>query len=181
MKHIRALITVGALLLALSSALAGQSKEKPMTDKEVSKIIVDLPAVNQWFKDRGKTIESDSSGSLPAALFMEKDFQAFLAKRGWTTERFSYVLGTSFSLLMIVATEKQSPEVVEQFDDAIAQIQASDMSAAEKAEQIKSLNDAKASMLGLSNDKEINQAELAIVRARFDQLMKLSEDRQLIH
>jgi len=138
-------------------------------------MIADLPAVNQWFDDRGKAIDADSGGSLPAALFMEKDFKAFIAKRGWTAERFSYVLGTSFGLLLIVATEKQSPEVIKQFDDAIAQIQASDMSAAEKSEQIKGINDAKASMLGVSNDKEINQAELTIVRARYDQLMKLSE------
>jgi hypothetical protein len=175
MKSNKRILALGALLLALSPFLFGQAKEKPLTDKEVSKVIVDLPAVNQWFKDRGKAIEADSSGSLPAALFLEKDFKAFIAKRGWTVERFSYVLGTSFSLLMVVATEKESPGVVEQFDLAIAQIEASDMSAAEKAEQIKSLNEAKAALLGVSTGAEINQAELAIVRARYDELMKLSE------
>jgi hypothetical protein len=175
MKSKTAILALGAMLLALSPVLFGQAKEKPMTDREVSKLIVDMPAVNQWFKDRGKAIDADSSGSLPAALFMEKDFKAFIAKRGWTVERFSYVLGTSFSLLMVVATEKQSPEVVGQFDLAIAQIEASEMGAAEKAEQIKSINEAKAALLGVSTDAEINQAELAIVRARYDELMKLSE------
>lgn len=175
MKTKRIAVAIGILLLALAPALSGEQAEKHMTDKEAVKLVADLPAVSQWLKDRGKAMESDSPGSVSSALLIDKDFTAFLAKRGWTTERFSYVAGTAFGLLLYVANEKQSPETVKQFDDAIAQIQASDMSAEQKAENIKNMNDAKAAMLGLSKDKSINQDELAIVRAHYDGLMKVSD------
>lgn len=168
---------VWALLLLLSQPLAAQkSGEKPLTDKEVAKLVVDLPAVQKWFEDRGEAIESSADGGISPALFLDKDFKAFIAKRGWTVERFSYVTGTAFSLLMIVEMERQNPEMAEQFEAAIAQIQASEeMSAAQKTESIKAINDAKASMLNLSADKDVDQAELAIVRARYGELMKLAE------
>jgi hypothetical protein len=175
MKTKPIVMAIGALLLSLAPVLFGQSAEKHMTDKEAVKLIADLPAMSQWFKDRGKAIESDSSGSIASALLMDKDFKSFLAKRGWTPERFSYVSGTAFGLLIVVANEKQSPEVIKQFDDAIAQIKDSDMPADQKAENIKNMNDAKAAMLGVSKDKEINQDELAIVRAHYSELMKVSD------
>lgn len=177
MRHIPKVLALGVLLLALVPALSAQkAAEKPLTDKEVVKMIADWPVIAKWFEDRGKQMGQSADGGFSSGLFLDKDFKAFIAKRGWTVERFSYVAGTSFSLLMVVGMEKQNPETAKQFDEAIAQIQASeDMSAAQKAESIKAINEAKASMLAVSSDKEINQAELAIVRARYDDLMKLAE------
>jgi hypothetical protein len=175
MRKIRFFTVIGAILLVLAPALSSQAAEKPFTDKEVAKMIADWPAVGKWFEDRGKAIEAASDGGFSTALFLDKDFKAFIAKKGWTLERFSYVSGTAFSLLMIVAVELENPDLAAQFDEAIAQIQASDLPAAEKAVNIQAVNDAKAATLAISTDKEINQAELAIVRNRYEELMELAE------
>jgi hypothetical protein len=175
MGKIRILACLGAILLVLAPFLFGQAAEKPITDKEVVKMIADWPAAGKWFEDRGKRIEAASDGGFSTALFLDKDFKAFIAKKGWTLERFSYVSGTAFSLLMIVAVERENPDLAAQFDDAIAQIQAGDSPADEKASNIRALNEAKAAALAISTDKEINQAELAIVRNRYDELMMLAE------
>ncbi len=176
MKQLKKIIAIAALLLVVFSALSAQAKDKPMTEKEAVKLIADWPAVADWFEARGKAIEAAGNAGIPKALLTEKEFVAFLNKRGWTPERFSYVSGTAFSLILVVAMEKSNPEMSKQFDDAIAQIQASDLPAADKAEQIKSLNEAKASMLAISSDKEIDQGELEIVRKHYDELMKMAEE-----
>jgi hypothetical protein len=171
-----ALALAAALALASPAAFA-QSADKPMTDKELTKFIADWPAVAAWFADRSQKITQDSAGGVSAALFTGKDFEAFIGKRGWSTARFSYVAGTAFWLVGLVKVEKENPDLAKQFDDAIAQVQASDLPADEKAQNIKSLEDAKKMSLGLSGDKEINQAELRLVRARYDEVVKLIKER----
>jgi len=179
MKTLRALITLVLLCTLLTPAVFAQPAEKPMTEKELSRIIDDWPLVYKWFEDRKQKISSTDDGSIAAALFMSKDFNAFIAKRGWSEGRFAYVMGTAFSLMYIVALEQQNPEVVKQFDSAIAEIEASDLPAADKADAIKSINEVKAMMLSVSTEQDINQAELKLVRARYADLLKIAEQTQL--
>lgn len=174
MKYAHAILLAAAFLL-LAPAAFPQSAGKPLTDREVTKMIADWPAVAQWFKDRSQKLAAAPDGSIPSALFMDKDFTAFIGKRGWTAERFGYVTGTAFSLLSVVAIERQNPDIAKQFDESIAQVEASEMSAADKAEAVKALNDAKAGMLAIPGGKEIDQAELKIIRARYENLMALAE------
>jgi hypothetical protein len=169
---------LAAVLLILSSAAFSQSAQKPMTEKELSKFIGDWPVVSKWFEDRSQKIASTPGGNLPAALFTGKDFEAFIGKRGWTVDRFSYVSGSAFFLVNLVTIDRQNPDLAQQFDDAIAQIEASDLSADDKAQNIKSMNDAKKLTLGLSGDKEINEAELQLVRAHYKELMALLGNAQ---
>jgi hypothetical protein len=178
MKTLRFVAVLAAALLVLAPAAVAQSGEKVMTEKELSKFIQDWPAVYSWFGERSKKIAAGPDGSVAAALFLDKDFSAFIGKRGWTVERFSYVTGVSLSLLSVVAIERKNPEIAAQFDEAIAQIEASELSPAEKAENVKAMNEAKKGMLAISSDKDFNQAELKLVRARFDELMKLVEKLQ---
>lgn len=147
-----------------------------MTERELSKFIADWPSVVKWFEDKGQSLDSAPSGGVAAALFMGSDFSAFLRGRGWTAERFGYVAGTSFFLLSYVAFERQNPEMIKQFDDAIAEARAAAMPAAEKAEMIKSLEEAKMSMLAMpaGENLNLNEGELRLVRAKYDALMRIA-------
>jgi len=167
---------IASIAFAIAGAvLTAQTADKPFTDKEVQKAIADWPAAVQWLEARGKRIGTGEKGGLAAAVFLEKDFEAFLKGRGWTVERFSYVTGKAFSLMLIVAAERENPEIAAQFDEAIAQIRASDMPAADQAESIKAIEDARAAMFAISADDGIDQGALAIVRKRFDELKLLAE------
>jgi len=176
MKRNKVVIAFAALLVLFAPAVLAQAKDKPLTDKEVTKLVADWPAVVEWIEKKGKQLEAAADGGISTAVFADKEFTAFLAKRGWTLERFSYVSGTAFYLTAVVAVERENPETAKQFDDAIAQIKASDLSADQKAQNIQAMEEAKAAMLNISSDKEINQDELKIVRARFDDLYKLAQE-----
>jgi hypothetical protein len=160
-----------ACLFPVSSALA-QNAPASMTDRELGRFISDWPATVKWSESRSQKIEGGSSGALSAALLVNKDFEAFLAKRGWKLDRFAYVAGTVFSLMSVVTIERKNPELAQQFDDAIAQIEASELSRAEKDQNIKTMNETKASLLAISSDKSYNQDELKLVRARYDEIAK---------
>lgn len=166
-------LALAVALVLLSPAAFAQSADKPMTEKELTKFIADWPAVTAWFADRSQEIARDDTGGVATALFTGKDFEAFIGKRSWSTARFSYVAGTAFWLVSLVKVEKENPDLAKQFDDAIAQVQASDLPADEKAQNIKSLEDAKKMSLGLSGDRQTNQAELKLVRTHYDELMTL--------
>lgn len=164
---------LAAALVLLPFLAFAEPAAKPISDAEVAKLIRDWPAVAGWFKERSERIATGPDGGIPSALFLDKEFAAFIGKRGWAAERFSYVTGQSLSLLAVVALERQNPDAAKQFDDAIAQVEASDMSAEDKAQAFASLNEAKASMLSIPAGKDIDQAELRVVRGRYDELMKL--------
>jgi hypothetical protein len=175
MKHVTAILAA-ALIAALSPAMAGAQSvaPAPMSERELSKFIQDWPAVVQWLEAKGKQFDADAPGAAMAALFMGADFEAFLKGKGWTSERFSYVVGTATALLGYVYMERQNPELMKEFDQAIAQINATaGMSAADKAQAVKSLEEAKKAMLALPAEAKLNEAELKLVRARYDALVKL--------
>jgi hypothetical protein len=174
MKLAKAIIVLTALIALLAPLAPAQAKEKPFTDKEVAKLVADWPAMADWLGKKGKEIDAAPDGGISTAVFADQEFKSYMAKRGWTVERFSYVAGTAFYLTAVVAVERENPETAKQFDDAIAQVKASELPADQKAENIKQLEDAKKAMLSISSDKEINQDELRIVRARFDDLYKLA-------
>jgi hypothetical protein len=174
MKHTKVIIVLTALIAFLAPSALAQAKQKPMTDKEVAKLVADWPAMVEWLEKKGKEIEAAPDGGISTAVFADQEFKAYMAKKGWTIERFSYVAGTAFYLTGVIAVERENPETAKQFDEAIAQVKASELPADQKAENIKQLEDAKKAMLSISSDKEINQDELKIVRARFDDLYKLA-------
>jgi hypothetical protein len=174
MKHNKVIIVLTALIAFLASSAAAQAKEKPFSDKEVAKLVADWPAMVDWFEKKGKEIEAAPNGGIATAVFADQEFKAYMAKKGWTVERFSYVASTAFYLTAVIAVERENPDTVKQFDEAIAQVKASELPADQKAENIKQLEDAKKAMLSISSDKEINQDELKVVRARFDDLYKLA-------
>jgi hypothetical protein len=162
--------------LALSPLLGfAQASEKPLTDREAAKLIADWPGVYSWFADRGRKMQAAGDGAIPSALLTDKEFAAYIGKRGWAAGRFWYATGTAFSLLGVVNAERKSPEIAKQFDDAIAEIQASGLPASEKAANVKSLGEAKAAALSLPAGKDIDQGELGVVRAHFDEFMKMAE------
>jgi hypothetical protein len=173
MKSGKVLVALAAILVLLVPAAFAESKPKPLTDAEVAKLVSDWPAVTDWLVKKGKQIEAAPGGGIATAVFADKEFSAFMAKKGWTIERYSYVAGTAFYLTAVVALERQNPDTAKQFDDAIAQVQASELPADQKAENIKALQEAKAAVLSFSSDKEIDQDELKIVRGRFDALYEL--------
>jgi hypothetical protein len=172
MKTKAALLTILACLLlaCFVPAAFAQDAEAPMSDRELSKFIADWPAVVKWCEEKGKQHEDEGDASLPSALLVDSQFKAFLAKRGWSVERFGYVAGAVFSLMPVVHMERKSPEVAKQFDDAIAEIEAGEASRAEKDQMIQAINESKKSMLAVSGDKSINQAELKLVRARYEEI-----------
>jgi len=176
MKRLITAISLIAILAALAPAALAQAKEKPLTDKEVSKLVTDWPAMVDWLEKKGKQLEDAGDGGIPQAILADKEFKDFMSKRGWTIDRFAYVSGTAFYLTAVIAMEKQNPDMAKEFDDAIAQIRASELPPDQKAENIKSLEEAKATMLGLSSAQDINQAELKIVRAYYDKLYALYEE-----
>lgn len=173
MKHLH--ISVVALLLAAFACTAAfAQKPAQMTDREVAKFIDDWPSVSQWLKAKGKQFDADTAAASLSALTVGSDFAAFLKGKGWTVDRFSYVAGTVFALVSYVAFERQNPDMIKQFDDAIAQIKANpSMSEADKKEAIKSLEETKKSLLSMSAGSDVNEAELKLVRARYDAIYKL--------
>jgi hypothetical protein len=172
MKILRLLMALTLLCLFQVPAAFSQARDKHMTDGELSKFVVDWPAAVKWFDERSRKLSSDPSGGIPTALLTDKDFKAFIAKRGWTDNRFAYVAGTVFSLLSIVTLERKNPDLAKQFDDAIAQIEASELSPAEKEENIKAINEARNGALAISSDKSYNQDELKLVRERYGEITK---------
>jgi hypothetical protein len=175
MKRGKALIALAAVLALLVSPSLAETKAKPLTDAEVAKLVADWPDVIDWLEKKGKQIEAAPDGGISTAVFADREFTSFMAKKGWTIERFSYVSSTAFYLTSVIAIERENPDTARQFDEAIAQVRASELPADQKAENIKTLQDAKAAMLSLSSDMVINQDELKIVRARFDGLYKLAQ------
>ncbi|HUW70187.1 MAG TPA: hypothetical protein VMX33_08125 [bacterium] len=178
MRHLR--ISIAALLLVMLVYPAAFAQTPPMmTDKEVAKFIDDWPSVSQWLHAKGKQFDSDSAGQSIAALTVGSDFSAFLRGKGWSVERFSYVAGTVFALVSYVAFERQNPDMMKQFDDAIAQIRAnSSMSEVDKKEAIKNLEETKKSLLSMSSEADFNEPEIKLVRAMYDTIYKLLQDTQ---
>jgi len=104
------------------------------------------------------------------------DYAAFIRGRGWTEDRFAYAAGTIFSLMAYVAFEKQNPDMIKQFDDAIEQLKANPrLPLAEKMETIRGREDAKRAVLALPAEANVNEVELRLVRAHYDSLLKASE------
>lgn len=175
MKHLTAILAA-ALIAALSPAIAGAqgAAPAPMSERELTKFIQDWPAVIQWLEAKGKQLDADAPGAALAAFFMGADFESFLKGKGWTSERFNYVSGTTIALLGYVYMERENPGLMKEFDEAIAQINATPgLSAADKAQAVKSLEEAKKAMLALPAEAKLNEAELKLVRARYDALVKL--------
>jgi len=165
------LVLTFACLVSTPAAFS-QTAAAMMSDGELAKFIDDWPATVKWFEGRSQKATASPTGDLSTALFMNKDFEAFIGKRGWKLDRFSYVAGTVFSLMSVVTLERKNPELAKQFDDSIAEVEASDLSRAEKDQNIKDLNDAKKMALSVSSDKAYNQEELKLVRARYDEIAK---------
>ena len=72
-----AVLTLSAIL-APSALAQSQAKEKPLSDKEVSKLLVDWPAVIDWIEKKGKQLEDAGDGGLPQALLMDQEFKQLL-------------------------------------------------------------------------------------------------------
>ena len=152
---------------------ASAQSAKPMTERELDKFIADWPAVEKWLQGKGKSFDSSAAAALSSAFF-GADFTAFLRGKGWAEDRFYLTLGTASSLFFYAAVEKENPEMLKEFDDAIAEIRANpDITAAEKAEAIKSLEAVKKTILSLPAELEINEAELQLVRNRYEAFKKL--------
>lgn len=174
MKHPRTLIAVLALFLLLPSAAASAQSEKPLTERELEKFIADWPAVVEWFESKGRQLDSASAANAAAALFVGNDYAAFIRRKGWAEDRFAHVAGTVFWLTAYVGFEKQNPDMLKQFDEAAAQIRATaGMSAADKAEALRGIEEAKKALLALPEEAKVDEAELKLVRGRYDRLLKV--------
>ncbi len=179
MKYLRKVVAVTLLAGLFCGFAFAQKTESPMTERELSKLISDWPAVVKWLEERGKDIDADASGAAMAAYFKGADFESFLKGKGWTTERFSYVAGTAFLLYGYITWELENPDVAKQFDDAIAEVRANAaLSAAEKAEMIRGLEEGKKAVLNLAQEAEINEAELKLVRTRYQDMKKIAESME---
>ena len=179
MKAYNRLVAALLLVLSLCAPAVAQSSDAPLTDRELAKLIADWPAVVQWLGAKGRQIDAAGSAgpSAFAAMMAGVDLEAFLKGKGWTLARFSYVAGTAFMLAAYVTLEKQNPDMIQQFDEAIAQIRANpSLSAADKAQAIQGLEEAKKSVLAMPVEAKLNEAELKLVRARYDALYKMMEE-----
>jgi len=168
---------VAMLLLVFQGSFVFAQTQAALTEKELSKFIQDWPSVVQWLESKGKQFDSDSAGQGMAAMFVGTEFTNFLRGKGWSSERFSYVAGSTFAIVAFISFEKENPDLVKEFDDAIKQARANtSMSEADKAAMIKSMEDAKRSILSMAATADFNEAEIKVVRAKYDQLMKLIDD-----
>jgi uncharacterized protein YfdQ (DUF2303 family) len=150
-----------------------------MTERELSRFISDWPDVLKWCEARGKEYDAASGTATVRALLTGADLEAYLKSKGWSLERFSYVAGATFTCVLYITFERENPDVLKEFDDAIAEVRAStEISAEDKAEMIKGLEEARKSMLHLADEANIKEAELRLVRARYDDLSKLLEDSE---
>lgn len=175
MKHVRAL--AACILLALAAVSAFAQDQPPMTAKELDKFIADWPSVVGWFEERGKDFDSDElSSGLGAAFTASADFSAFLKGKGWKAERFEYVAGTTFATLAFVHMEKANPDMVKELDEAIAETRKNPaLDADTKAQMIKAFEEAKKSLFAIPDEAKISEAELRLVRAKYDALARLFE------
>lgn len=178
MKAINRLIAALLLALSLCAPVLAQPSDAPFTDRELAKLIADWPSVVQWLEAKGRQIDAaEASGQALAAAFMGADVEAYLKGKGWTLARFSYVAGTAFMLAAYVTFERQNPDMIKQMDEAIAQVRANpSLSPADKAQAIQGLEEAKKSLLALPAEAKVNEAELKLVRARYDALYKMMEE-----
>ncbi len=178
MKAINRLIAALLLALSLCAPVLAQPSDAPFTDRELAKLIADWPSVVQWLEAKGRQIDAaEASGQALAAAFMGANVEAFLKGKGWTLARFSYVAGTAFMLAAYVTFERQNPDMIKQMDEAIAQVRANpSLSPADKAQAVQGLEEAKKSLLALPAEAKVNEAELKLVRARYDALYKMMEE-----
>lgn len=178
MKAINRLVAALLLALSLCAPVLAQPSDAPFTDRELAKLIADWPSVVQWLEAKGRQIDAaEASGQALAAAFIGADVEAYLKGKGWTLARFSYVAGTAFMLAAYVTFERQNPDMIKQMDEAIAQVRANpSLSPADKAQAIQGLEEAKKSLLALPAEAKVNEAELKLVRARYDALYKMMEE-----
>jgi hypothetical protein len=173
MKHVRIILAVFLLVLVAGQPLFAQA-DAPLSEKELNKFISDWPATVQWLEARGKSLEGSGSGAALAAMFTGADFSAFLKGKGWSVERFGYVAGTAFTLVAYIAFELQNPDMLKEFDRAIAEIRAdTTISPGDKADAIANLEEVKKSLLALPAEAKLNEAEIKLVRAKYDILRKM--------
>jgi hypothetical protein len=173
MKLFRLVFTI-ALLAGIQGSLAFGQTQATMTEKELSRFIQDWPSVVQWLESKGKQFDSASAGQGVAAMFVDTEFTNFLRGKAWTVERFSYVAGSTFAIVAYIGFERQNPELIKEFDDAIKQVRAdTSASEADKVAMIKSIEDTKRSMLSMAASADFNEAEIKLVRAKYDVLMKM--------
>ena len=175
MKYLRNILVISLLALFLAAPAFAQNQSL-MTERELSKFIADWPAVLQWLDARGRDLDSAPTRQALAAYFAGADFETFIRGKGWTVERFGYVAGTTFTLVMYVNFERENPDVVKQFDQAIAEVRSNaEMTPEQKKETIEGLEEAKKSIMNFVDDAELNEAELKLVRAKYDSLIKIIE------
>lgn len=173
MKQLRIILAAFMLVSLFCQPVFAQS-DTPMTERELAKFIADWPATVQWLEARGKRLEAAGGGGAVAAMFTGSDFSAFLKGKGWSVERFSYVAGTTFTLVAYIAFELENPDMLKELDDAIAEIRAdSSISAADKANAIASIEDLKKSFLAMPAEAKLNEGEIKLVRAKYDTLKKM--------
>lgn len=179
MKSTHRFVAVLLVALSLCAPALAQPSEAPFTDRELAKLIADWPTVVQWMDSKGRQLDAAESvgPSAFAAMMAGSDLEAFLRGKGWTLARFSYVAGTAFMLTAYVTFERQNPDMIKQMDEAIAQLRANpSLPPADKAQAIQGLEEAKKSLLALPAEAKVNEAELRLVRARYDALYKVMEE-----
>lgn len=179
MKAINRLVAALLLALSLCAPALAQSPDAPFTDRELAKLIADWPAVVQWMEAKGRQLDAAESAGPGAfaAMMAGADLEAFLKGKGWTLARFSYVAGTAFMLAAYVTFERQNPETIASIDQAIAETRSNAyMTPEQKAQTIQGLEEAKKSLLALPVEAKVNEAELKLVRARYDALYKVMEE-----
>jgi len=173
MKQVRVILAALMLFVLACQPLFAQA-DAPLTERELSKFIADWPATVQWLEARGKRLDAAGGSGAIAAMLTGSDFSAFLKGKGWSVERFSYVTGTVFMLVAYIAFERENPDMLKELDDAIAEIRAdSSIAAADKADAIASIEELKKSFLAMPSEAKLNEAEIKLVRAKYDALAKM--------
>lgn len=170
------LLAVFALFVNVTYAADAPAQE-PFTKAELDKFLADYPEFAAWAQKAGNSLEDvDSSQEVAAAMQYNKEIQEYLEGKGWTADRFFYVLSHIGMGLMRSAMGDGNMSAADQLQmqrDMIANNPA--IPENDKKEALAELDEAIAETRKNADllNQDIPEEELALILANKDKIMEV--------
>lgn len=110
-KHLfaTAVLAVTLSLSGIATAM-GMPAPKPFTSAELSKFVVDYPALGQWLVQQGRHFGGTHNPLVISGMRYNPNFLAQLKEKGWQSDRFFYLLDHINMGLLVTRAEQDRAE-----------------------------------------------------------------------
>jgi len=176
-KTLPAVLAAASLivLVCVCAAPARAEAPKPFDRAELEKLISDLPGFMAFMKTQEQAIEDANDPDTWQALQASSLMTSYLRSKGWSPERFFYVVSHVSTGLAAVHLEDQAPEIQRQLSESRAEILSNPALSTEMKQQI--LSQMEQGAAGVSQlpqvGRDLPASELALIRANQERLTQL--------